>query len=185
MNNVKTVLLLGLLSGLLLAGGQAAGGRNGLVMGLVMAVGMNFFSYFFSDKLVLRMYRAQIVTEKEAPELYRMVDRLRQRAGQAVELRAQGQHHVALIGLVRVVAQRQLAHVAIQPGAVDAGDAAQTGFDRIRARTGAQLGGQLEPEMARLAVAHDELPRPLLGVGHGCLGKSQAWGDGVSAACGG
>lgn len=51
MNSVKTVLLLGLLSGLVLLGGQMAGGRNGLMIGMVFAAGMNFASYFFSDKL--------------------------------------------------------------------------------------------------------------------------------------
>jgi heat shock protein HtpX len=50
-------------------------------MALVFAVGMNFFMYFASDKMVLRMYRAQIVEPASAPELYAMVDRLRQRAG--------------------------------------------------------------------------------------------------------
>lgn len=73
MNTVKTVLLLGLLSGLLLAGGQALGGSDGLVLGLVLAVGMNFFSYFFSDKLALSIYRAQPVTPTENPEVYRRI----------------------------------------------------------------------------------------------------------------
>ena len=56
MNTVKTVVLLGLLSGLLLVGGEALGGRNGLYMGLAFAVMMNFGSYFFSDKIALAMY---------------------------------------------------------------------------------------------------------------------------------
>jgi len=73
MNNLKTVLLLGLLSGLLLAGGEALGGRQGLVMGLVIAVGMNFFSYFLSDKLALKAYRAQPVSPTENPEVYRRI----------------------------------------------------------------------------------------------------------------
>ena len=50
-------------------------------MGLVLGSMFNFIMYFFSDKLVLKMFRAHVVTEKEAPELYAMVDRLRQRAG--------------------------------------------------------------------------------------------------------
>ena len=53
---MKTVLLLGLLSGLCLVGGEALGGRNGLYMGLAFAVLMNFGSYFFSDKIALSMY---------------------------------------------------------------------------------------------------------------------------------
>jgi heat shock protein HtpX len=72
-NNVKTVLLLGLLSGLLLMGGQAMGGRNGLWMGLGLAVLMNFAGYFFSDKIALAMYSAQPVSERENPQVYRRV----------------------------------------------------------------------------------------------------------------
>jgi len=73
MNSVKTVLLLGLLSGLLLFGGEAIGGRTGLEYGLIVAVGMNFFSYFFSERLSLMMYRAQPVTPQENPEVYARV----------------------------------------------------------------------------------------------------------------
>jgi Zn-dependent protease with chaperone function len=81
MNNVKTFLLMGALMALFLAAGQAIGGSQGLVTAFVMGSLMNFGMFFFSDKLVLRMYGAKLVTEAEAPELYRMVDRLRQRAG--------------------------------------------------------------------------------------------------------
>lgn len=81
MNNVKTAVLMAGLIGLLMAAGQALGGSTGLILGSVLGLGMNFVMYFFSDRLVLRMYGAQIVTEQQAPELYRMVDRLRQRAG--------------------------------------------------------------------------------------------------------
>ncbi|HEU5153813.1 MAG TPA: zinc metalloprotease HtpX [Gemmatimonadales bacterium] len=81
MNNVKTFLLMGALMTLFLAAGQALGGSQGLVTAFVMGSLVNFGMFFFSDKLVLRMYGAQLVTEAEAPELYRMVDRLRQRAG--------------------------------------------------------------------------------------------------------
>jgi heat shock protein HtpX len=84
-NNVKTVLLLGLLSGLLLLGGQAIGGRNGLWMGLALAALMNFASYFFSDKIALAMYSAQPVTERENPQVYwrlaPLVQNLTQRMG--------------------------------------------------------------------------------------------------------
>jgi heat shock protein HtpX len=85
MNSVKTVLLLGLLSGLLLFGGEMLGGRNGLMMGLVLAVGMNFFSYFFSEKLSLMMYSAAPVTPQDNPEVYArvfpLVQSLTQRMG--------------------------------------------------------------------------------------------------------
>src|SRR5579864_181987 len=73
MNSVKTVLLLGLLSGLLLVGGEWIGGRQGLMIGLLIAAGMNFFSYFFSDKLALMAYSAQPVTPTELPEVYNRV----------------------------------------------------------------------------------------------------------------
>ena len=80
MNNVKTFMLMAGLMALFLAAGQALGGTQGLVMAFVMGSLFNFVMYFFSDKLVLKMYRAHVVTEREAPELYAMVDRLRQRA---------------------------------------------------------------------------------------------------------
>src|SRR5690348_4677477 len=72
-NAIKTVLLLGLLSGLLVVAGQAMGGRNGLYIGLVLAVVMNFAGYFFSDKIALATYSAQPVSETENPEVYRRV----------------------------------------------------------------------------------------------------------------
>jgi len=73
MNTAKTVLLLGALSGLLLFLGEAFGGRNGLYAGLVIAVVMNFFSYFFSDKMALAMYNAQAVTPEQNPQIYARV----------------------------------------------------------------------------------------------------------------
>ncbi|HWA59553.1 MAG TPA: zinc metalloprotease HtpX [Gemmatimonadales bacterium] len=81
MNNVKTAVLMAGLVALLMAAGQALGGTNGLILGSILGLGMNFVMFFFSDRLVLRMYGAQVVTEQEAPALYRMVDRLRLRAG--------------------------------------------------------------------------------------------------------
>jgi heat shock protein HtpX len=81
MNNLKTFGLMAALMGLFLFVGQLIGGNQGLMVALVMGSLMNFIMYFFSDKLVLRMYRARVVTDAEGPELYRIVDRLRQRAG--------------------------------------------------------------------------------------------------------
>src|SRR5579872_1533890 len=72
-NAIKTVLLLGLLSGLLLWIGQTWGGRNGLYLSLFFAVVMNFVGYFFSDKIELASYSARPVTETENPEIYRRV----------------------------------------------------------------------------------------------------------------
>src|SRR5579871_4243945 len=73
MNGLKTVLLLGILSGLLLAGGEIFGGRNGLYIALFIAVAMNFFGYFFSDKMALSMYSAQPVTPTENSDVYARV----------------------------------------------------------------------------------------------------------------
>ena len=72
-NTLKTLLLLGLLSGILLLAGQAIGGRNGMVVGLGLAVVMNFVSYFFSEKIALSMYSAQPVTPQENPEIYQRI----------------------------------------------------------------------------------------------------------------
>jgi heat shock protein HtpX len=81
MNNVKTFVLMAGLLGLFLLVGQLVGGSSGLVAALVIGSLFNFGMYFFSDRLVLRMYGAKLVTAPEAPELYAVVDRLRQRAG--------------------------------------------------------------------------------------------------------
>lgn len=80
-NALKTALLLGLLTGFILFLGDHFGGRNGLVLALVMAGAMNFVSYFFSDKISLAMYRAQPVTREDLPRVYQIVERLTQRAG--------------------------------------------------------------------------------------------------------
>jgi heat shock protein HtpX len=73
MNGLKTALLLGILSGLLLAGGEMLAGRNGLFIALAIAVAMNFFGYFFSDKMALSMYSAQPVTLTENSDVYARV----------------------------------------------------------------------------------------------------------------
>ncbi len=73
MNALKTAILLGLLSAILLVGGQAIAGRSGLYMGLALAVAMNFASYFFSDKIALSSYSAQPVTPEENGEVYSRV----------------------------------------------------------------------------------------------------------------
>lgn len=85
MNSVKTVLLLGLLSGVLLAIGQALGGASGLQTALLFAIAMNFFSYFFSEKIALMTSGAVRVSPTENPEIYYrlapIVQRLCQRMG--------------------------------------------------------------------------------------------------------
>ena len=79
-NQIKTVILLGALTGLLLGAGQLLGGRQGLFIGLVFAVVMNFGSYWFSDKIVLAMYRAKEIKKKENPELYELVKDVAEKA---------------------------------------------------------------------------------------------------------
>jgi heat shock protein HtpX len=81
MNMLKTVLLMTVLTaGLVLVGGWV-GGEGGALVALVVAGAMNFGSYFFSDKIVLKMYRAREVTRAEAPVLYDVVESLSRRAG--------------------------------------------------------------------------------------------------------
>jgi heat shock protein HtpX len=70
MNGFKTALLLGLMSGILLVGGQAVAGQQGLYLGLLLAVGMNVFSYFFSDRIALSMYSAQPVSEESHRDVW-------------------------------------------------------------------------------------------------------------------
>ena len=78
---LRTTLLLGALTGLILLFGQYMGGQGGLVIAFVFAVVMNFGSYWFSDKIVLRMYGAQEASEAQAPQLHRIVHNLTVRAG--------------------------------------------------------------------------------------------------------
>ena len=78
--SIEDFVLLAALTALVLFIGQAIGGRGGLMMAIVLAGGMNFVSYWWSDKIVLRMYHAQEVTDAEAPELYGIVRQLAERA---------------------------------------------------------------------------------------------------------
>jgi heat shock protein HtpX len=81
MNNIKTLFLLVTLTVILVGAGAYLGGKQGMTIALVVALGMNFFTYWYSDKIVLKMYRAQEVTEAEAPQLFGIVRRLVQKAG--------------------------------------------------------------------------------------------------------
>lgn len=80
MNSIKSVLLLGALTGLLMFIGGIFGGKGGVVIAFLFAMVMNFGAYWFSDKLILKMYRAQEVTERQAPELYALVRNLAMKA---------------------------------------------------------------------------------------------------------
>lgn len=79
-NLLKTAVLMAAITALFMAIGSLIGGRTGMMLALAVAVAMNFFSYWFSDKLVLKMYSAHEVDETSAPQFYRMVRELAQRA---------------------------------------------------------------------------------------------------------
>jgi heat shock protein HtpX len=81
MQFTKVFVMMAGLTALLVAFGGYFGGQSGAILVFILAAVMNFGMYWFSDKVVLRMYKARIVGPDEAPDLYRMVDRLRQRAG--------------------------------------------------------------------------------------------------------
>lgn len=80
-NQLKTTFLLAALTAFIVLVGQIMGGTGGMVIALILAAGMNFFSYWFSDKIVLRMYKAQEATPDEAPQVYESVKKLAVRAG--------------------------------------------------------------------------------------------------------
>lgn len=79
-NMMKTAILMAAITALFMAIGSMIGGKAGMMLALVVAVGMNFFSYWFSDKMVLKMYNAREVDETSAPRFYGMVRELAQRA---------------------------------------------------------------------------------------------------------
>jgi heat shock protein HtpX len=80
-NQIRTTILLAVMTALIIWVGQLLGGRQGMIIAFLFAAGMNFFSYWYSDKLVLKMYRAREVTPDQAPDLYETVQRLTNRAG--------------------------------------------------------------------------------------------------------
>ena len=80
MNTLKTTILMALLTGIMIAVGGAVGGDFGALLMLVISLGMNFFSYWFSDSVVLKMYSAREVSASDAPDLYNLVKQLSERA---------------------------------------------------------------------------------------------------------
>ena len=80
-NLMKTAILMAAITALFMAIGSLLGGRSGMMLALAVAVAMNFFSYWFSDTMVLKMYKAQQVDETSAPQFYGMVRELAQKAG--------------------------------------------------------------------------------------------------------
>ena len=79
-NSLKTTLLLGLMTVLVVWIGNLLGGRQGMIIAFILAIAMNFFSYWYSDKIVLKMYRAKKVTPQQRPDIYEMVRFLAGRA---------------------------------------------------------------------------------------------------------
>ncbi len=79
-NLMKTAILMAAITGLFMAIGSVIGGHSGMMIALAVALAMNFFSYWFSDKMVLKMYNAREVDETSAPQFYRMVRELAERA---------------------------------------------------------------------------------------------------------
>lgn len=80
MNIFKTVLLMALMTGIMVAVGNWFGGGTGAMIMLVISLGMNFFSYWYSDTMVLKMYNAREISESESPQLYNLVAKLAQKA---------------------------------------------------------------------------------------------------------
>jgi heat shock protein HtpX len=123
-NWVKTAMLMAAISALFITVGGLIGGRSGMMLALLLALSMNFFSYWFSDKMVLRMYNAQEVDETSAPQFYRMVRELAGRAGLpmprvylihenapnafATGRNAENAAVAATTGILRVLSEREL-----------------------------------------------------------------------------
>ncbi len=80
MNSIKTAILMTVMMILFILVGNLIGGQSGMTIAFIISLALNFGSYWFSDKIVLKMYRAQEVTEKDAPQLYDIVERLASKA---------------------------------------------------------------------------------------------------------
>ena len=123
-NLMKTAILMAAITGLFMAIGSVMGGQTGMMIALAIAIAMNFFSYWFSDKMVLKMYNAREVDESTAPQFYRMVRELAERAQlpmprvyiideQAPNAFATGRNPqnaavAATTGIMRVLSEREL-----------------------------------------------------------------------------
>ena len=123
-NLMKTAILMAAITALFMVCGQLLGGQTGMILALLFALAMNFFSYWFSDKMVLKMYKAQEVDARSAPRLYAMVQELAAKAQlpmprvylideQAPNAFATGRNpsHAAVAattGIMRVLSEREL-----------------------------------------------------------------------------
>lgn len=167
-NLVKTAVLMAAITALFMLIGSYVGGQTGMLIALLVAVGMNFFAYWFSADMVLRMYNAQQVDESSAPQFYRMVQELAQRAGlpmpkvyliqeDAPNAFATGRdpEHAAVAattGILRVLSERELrgvmahelAHVAHRDILISTVSATMAGAISMLANFAAFFGGRDE-----------------------------------------
>ncbi|MDR7270036.1 heat shock protein HtpX [Pelomonas saccharophila] len=167
-NLVKTAMLMAAITALFMLIGSYVGGQTGMLIALLVAAGMNFFAYWFSADMVLRMYNASQVDESSAPQFYRMVQELAQRAGlpapkvyliqeDAPNAFATGRNpeHAAVAattGLLRVLSERELrgvmahelAHVAHRDILISTVSATMAGAISMLANFAAFFGGRDE-----------------------------------------
>jgi heat shock protein HtpX len=165
-NLMKTAILMAAITALFMAVGRVIGGQSGMMFALVLALGMNFFSYWFSDRIVLRMYNAQEVDESNAPQLVGIVRDLAQRAGlpmpkvylideAAPNAFATGRNpdHAAVAattGIIRVLGERELrgvlahemAHVKHRDILISTISATMAGAIGMLASIGMMFGGR-------------------------------------------
>jgi heat shock protein HtpX len=167
-NLMKTAILMAAITALFMAVGALLGGRTGMLIALAVAVGMNFFSYWFSADMVLKMYNAREVDASSAPQFYGMVAELSQRAGlpmprvylideDAPNAFATGRNpeHAAVAattGILRVLSERELrgvmahelAHVAHRDILISTVSATMAGAISMLANFAAFFGGRDE-----------------------------------------
>ena len=165
-NLMKTAILMAAITALFMLIGQAMGGQSGMMMALVVALGMNFFSYWFSDKMVLKMYNAQEVDATSAPQFYNMVKELAAKAElpmpkvyliqeDAPNAFATGRNPAnaavaATTGLLRVLSEREvrgvmaheLAHVKHRDILISTISATMAGAISMLANFAAMFGGR-------------------------------------------
>jgi heat shock protein HtpX len=165
-NLMKTAMLMAAITALFMLLGRYLGGQAGMMLALVVALGMNFFSYWFSDKMVLKMYNAQQVDASTAPQFYRMVQELAQKAQlpmpkvyliqeDAPNAFATGRNpeHAAVAattGILRVLSERELrgvmahelAHVKNRDILISTVSATMAGAISMLANFGMMFGGR-------------------------------------------
>jgi len=188
MQTTKVLLLMAALTALLVVVGGAAGGREGAIIAFAFAGIANFAMYWWSDKMVLRMYRARIIGPEEAPGLYQMVDRLRQNAGLPMPTVAiapskqpnafatgRGHDHAVVCvteGLLELIDKdemegviaHELAHIKhrhMLVGTVAATMAGAVGFLASMARWGAIFGGGRDGDRNPIALIVAAIVAPL------------------------